>query len=45
MNWENFTPLQPADFLAYENFKESLSILKPKDRRKSLKLLVEAETF
>lgn len=39
IGWEDCIPLQPADLMAYENFKEGLRQLpdeKPRDRRKIL---------
>jgi hypothetical protein len=45
MGWENCTPLQPTDFIAYENFKDALRILFPHRRRKSLQLLIDLGTF
>jgi hypothetical protein len=36
MSWEQCIPLQQADFLAYENYKESRRSLSQRDRRKSL---------
>lgn len=45
MSWRNCIPLQPADMLAYENFKDALRILFPRRRRKSLELLIDLETF
>ena len=48
MGWENCTPLQPADLMAYENFKEGLRQLpneKPRPRRTILSELISLETF
>jgi hypothetical protein len=45
--WEHCIPLQPADFLAYENYKESARKLdlKPRDRRKSLEAFLDLESI
>jgi hypothetical protein len=40
MGWENCIPLQVADFLAYETFKDSLLVRDGKPRRKSLEALL-----
>lgn len=45
MGWENCTPLQPADLLAYENFKESERYVVDRKRRKTLELLLSLESF
>jgi len=45
MSWENCTPLQPADFIAYENFKDAQRIIFPRKRRRSLELLIDLESF
>lgn len=47
MGWENCTPLQAADFFAYEAMKESHRFrpgMKPRERRKSLSAALELET-
>jgi len=41
MAWEECIPLQPADLIAYENFKDSLRQLEPRDRRKSLEAILD----
>lgn len=45
LGWEDCTPLQPADLLAYENFKEAVRILHPRKRRISLEILIDLENF
>ena len=46
MGWEECTPLQIADLLAYENFKDALRLLqRRKRRRKTLRLLIDLGTF
>jgi len=44
--WEHCIPLQPADFFAYENYKEGLRKwdIKPRDRRVSLELFLGLDT-
>jgi hypothetical protein len=44
-SWSNCTLLQPADLLAYENFKEAMRILDPRPRRRSLELLIDRNTL
>jgi hypothetical protein len=43
--WEHCIPLQPADFLAYENYKDGLRRLEPRNRRKSLELLLDLDSI
>src|SRR5437016_10127165 len=51
MGWEDCTPLQPADFLAYENFKETWRHIsendkdRNRDRRIPLKELLGSPSF
>jgi hypothetical protein len=48
MGWEDCVPLQPADLVAYENFKEGFRQLpnpKPRQRRKILEKLLSMDTF
>jgi len=45
LGWEDCTPLQPADMLAYESFKDALRKFNQKDRRKSLECLMQSGTF
>ena len=42
---QDCTPLEPTDFLAYINFKESLGMLSGKKRSKPLEILISLETF
>jgi len=44
MSWEHCIPLQPADMLAYENFKEVERQFKQRNRRKSLQALLNLES-
>ena len=46
-SWEHCIPLQPADFLAYENYKESCRKwdIKPRDRRKSLEAFLDLSSI
>ncbi len=41
-SWENCIPLQAADLLAYETFKEAQRSLTSRPRRRTLSLLLEA---
>jgi hypothetical protein len=41
MSWEQCIPLQQADLLAYENYKESRRGVSLRDRRKSLDWILE----
>jgi hypothetical protein len=47
MGWEECVPLQPADLLAYENFKEAEReiVTKKRNRRKTLELLLDLGSF
>jgi hypothetical protein len=48
MGWENCVPLQPADLVAYENFKDGFRSLpnpKPRERRKILEELLSMDSF
>lgn len=46
MSWEHCVPLQPADLIAYENFKDAERRLKKKSRmRKTLELLLELDSI
>jgi hypothetical protein len=48
MGWEDCIPLQPADLLAYENFKEGLRQLpteKPRERRAIMSEILSIEDF
>lgn len=50
MGWEDCIPLQPADLLAYENFKEGFRQLKlpsekPRDRRKIFEEIIALDDF
>ena len=41
LGWENSIPLQAADLIAYENFKDSEASLVGRKRRTTLRLLLE----
>lgn len=41
--WEDCLSLQPADLIAYENFKESMRAHTHRDRRGSLAAIVELD--
>ena len=43
--WERCTPLQPADLVAYENFKDAMRKINPRDRRISLEMLIDLDAF
>ncbi|MFY9561878.1 MAG: hypothetical protein WAQ52_16710 [Terriglobales bacterium] len=43
--WERCIPLQPTDLVAYENFKDSMRRVTPRDRRKSLEMLIDLDSF
>lgn len=43
--WEHCIPLQPADLVAYENFKDALRKINPRERRISLKMLIDLDAF
>jgi hypothetical protein len=49
MGWEDCIPLQPADLIAYENFKGGYrqlpGVQKPKERRKILSALIPLDSF
>ena len=45
MSWEHCVPLQPADMMAYEHFKEAERKVSPRKRRKSLELLLDLESL
>jgi hypothetical protein len=45
MGWEHCIPLQPADLIAYENFKDACRQIFPRRRRKSLDLVIESDSF
>lgn len=45
MGWENCIPLQVADLLAYENFKDSTGKMAGRPRRKSFQSLLEPNTL
>ena len=49
MGWEDCIPLQPADLIAYENFKEGYrrlpDVQKPKQRRKIFEELLSLDSF
>jgi hypothetical protein len=45
MGWEDCVPLQPADMLAYETFKDALRQFNHKDRRASLDYLLQSDKF
>jgi hypothetical protein len=44
-NWQDCVPLQAADLIAYENFKESERLLDGRPRRKSLEILLDLESI
>jgi hypothetical protein len=43
--WEHCIPLQPADLIAYENFKDVMRKINPRERRISLKMLINLDTI
>ena len=45
LGWEDCIPLQPADLLAYENFKEGLRQVQPRDRRIIMSEILLIEDF
>jgi hypothetical protein len=45
MGWEDCIPLQPADLIAYENFKETDRHIHPRRRRKTLELLLDLGSY
>jgi len=44
-DWQHFVPLQPADLIAYENFKEGERLLDGRKRRKSLELILDLDSI
>jgi hypothetical protein len=45
MGWEQCIPLQAADLIAYESFKEACRQINPRKRRKTLELLLDLNSF
>ncbi|MDP9158799.1 MAG: hypothetical protein M3O09_01025 [Acidobacteriota bacterium] len=45
MAWQDCVPLQPADLVAYENFKEAERHILSRDRRKSLSSILDLDSF
>ena len=45
LSWENSLPLQAADLIAYETFKEAQRQLTGRNRRKTLSLLLDMDYF
>ena len=45
LGWEDCIPLQAADLIAYESFKESERTITGRKRRKTLELLMELKQF
>ena len=45
MGWEDCIPLQPADLVAYETFKDALRQFNNKERRASLNTLLQSGSF
>jgi hypothetical protein len=45
MSWEECIHLQPADFLAYENFREAERRVTTRPRSKALELLLDLDSF
>jgi hypothetical protein len=45
MSWEHCIPLQAADLIVYENFKDSEATLFGRKRRKSFDFILEMEKF
>jgi hypothetical protein len=45
VGWEHCTPLQPADLIAYENFKDAMRKVNARDRRMSLEMLIDLDAF
>ena len=43
--WEHCIPLQPADLVAYENFKDAMRRVNVRDRRVSLEMLIDLDAF
>ncbi len=44
-SWEHCIPLQPADLIAYENFKEYERSFVNRKRRKTLEILLDLDSF
>ncbi len=44
-DWQHCIPLQPTDLVAYENFKDAMREVNPRDRRISLDLLLDLDSF
>ena len=42
--WEDSVPLQPADMIAYENFKEGERLVTNRKRRKSLQVILDLDS-
>lgn len=45
VGWEQCVPLQPADLVAYENFKDAMRKVNARDRRMSLEMLIDLDAF
>lgn len=45
MGWEDCLPLQPADMVAYESFKDNVNALHGRNRRKSTEALLNIGNF
>jgi hypothetical protein len=45
MRWQDCLLLEPADLIAYENFKEADGRKSDRRRRKSLELLLDLKSF
>ena len=44
-DWKNCILLQPADLVAYENFKDAMRKISPRNRRPSMKRLIDLDAF
>ena len=44
-DWRSCIPLQPADLVAYENFKDAMRRISPRERRPSLEMLIDLDAF
>ena len=44
-DWKHCIPLQPADLVAYENFKDAMRKINPRDRRVSFEMLIDLDAF
>lgn len=44
-DWKHCIPLQPTDLIAYENFKDAMRKINPRDRRVSLEMLIDLDAF